>query len=162
MAWFGKKEEKKTPPASIPLGKGNPGKFEGPLNPLEQALISLRQREIAAPKFLEYLFNSEVYIAVPEEKLQGSVRGGQLSGTPTLFTITYPTFVCLCFYTHVSRLKPTHDQYPAFRYAVSARAGDILLGIQGNFGLIINPYWDINLEWNAEQVGAIKKMLVKN
>ncbi len=160
MFGFGrKKDETKQPsPAPIPPGKGNPGIFDEPKNDLEKAIIAVRNRELPTPKFIEYFLKSTAYVAVPAGQFQRTEKGNSLIQNPTLFTITYPEYTCLCFYSHESRLKPTYDQFPDFRYAVSIGAGDLILGSQNNFGVVINPYYDISLEWNPVQVTKIKEM----
>lgn len=55
----------------------------------------------------------------------------------------------------MERGKPTRDLHPEFRFAAKVQAGDFLLGLAGDFGLVINPYWDVNLEWNNQQVARI-------
>jgi hypothetical protein len=161
MFGFGKKkdEAKLASPTPIALGKGNPGVFDEPKNELEKAIIAVRNRELPAPKFIEYFLNSTVYVAVPAGQFQKTEKGISLVQNPTLFTITYPEYTCLCFYSHESRLKPTYDQFPDFKYAVAICAGDLIIGIQNHIGLVINPYYDINLEWNADQVARIKEMI---
>jgi hypothetical protein len=161
MFWSRKKET--PPPAAtpppIPLGKGNPGIFDEPKNDLERALLAVRNREIPTQKFLEYFLNSQLFVAVPEGQTQKDGDQGKLISNPTLFTITYPEYTALCFYTHESRLKPTSEQFPDFRYAVSLLAGDFILGAAGSFGVVINPYWDVNLEWSSSQIDRLKQMI---
>lgn len=160
MAWFGKKKEEKvvTPPP-IRTGKGHPGTFEGPVNDLERAIVAVRNRDLPTPKFIEYFLNANAFVAVPEGQFEKTEDGVKLVRNPTLFTVSYPEYTCIAFYSDESRLKPTSDQFPEFRYAVSVCVGDLVMGIPSSFGLIINPYWDVNLEWNAQQVAGIKKMI---
>ena len=165
MFWSRKKETPPPIPATpstpppIPLGKGHPGTFDEPKNDLERALLAARNREISAQQFLEYFLNSNVLVAVPDGQIVKESDQVKLISNPTLFTITYPEYVALCFYTHESRLKPTNDQFPDFRYAVSLVAGDFILNAAGSFGVVINPYWDVNLEWSAAQIDRLNQMI---
>ncbi len=153
-----KKTDSEVPPP-IPLGKGHPGAFDEPKNDLEVALLAVRSRQLETPKFIEFLFNANVFLAVPEgqfDRIDGTLK---LKENPTVFTVTYPEYTALAIYTHESRLKPTHTQFPEFRYAISICAGNFILSASNPFGLVINPYWDVNLEWSANQITQIKKMI---
>lgn len=172
--------KKPTPPAQPPvlpatppplpkeparLGKGHPGVFDGPKNQLEVALIAFRTRKIEAPQFLEALFNSEVYVLPLAKDLVGSAeQEGKiaLSKSPTLFCMTYPEYSALGIYTSPERAKPTCDLHPEFRFATKVQAGDFLLGLTGDFGLVINPYWDVNLEWSNQQFARILAMMKRD
>ncbi len=70
-----------------------------------------------------------------------------------------PTHVALAIYTSAIRINPTKEQYPEFRLAVVVPKGKFLFGLAGRSGLVINPYWDINLEWNADQMDRIREMM---
>lgn len=145
------------------LGKGNPGIFDKPLNPLEEALIAARQRGISMMEFFGFFLNSSAYVLVPEVRA-GESRGGSLtlSRDTSLFSITYPEYTCLCFYSSIERTKPTLEMYPDFKYAVKVTAGNLVSSLKEGAGLIINPYWDVNLEWTAEQVTYIRKAIVRD
>lgn len=141
------------------LAQGMPGKFDGPENDLERVLVAFRQREIDAPRFLECLFNSQIFVLPKKEDLGAGDGQPGLAKNPHLFSITYPEYVALAIYTSPTRAKPTADQYPDFRFAVQMHAGQFLSGLAGRCGLVINPYWDINIEWNADQMDRIKGMM---
>lgn len=144
------------------LAQGMPGKFTGPENDLERALVAFRQRQLDAPRFLESLFNSPIYVLPRKDDLLPEGEPSRLAKNPHLFSITYPEYVALAIYTSLTRTKPTTDQYPEFRFAVEVHAGEFLAGLAGRCGLIINPYWDINIEWTADQMDHIKKMIRRN
>jgi hypothetical protein len=153
-----------TPPlltkAPIPLGKGYPAVFDSPKNQLEVALVSARARTMAMPQFLEALFNSDVYVLPLAKDFVGEqTHELTLSKSPTLFCMNYPEYSALGIYTSPERAKPTFDFHPEFRFAAKVHAGNFLLGLNGGFGLIINPYWDANLEWSAQQVARIVAMM---
>lgn len=141
------------------LAQGMPGKFDGPENDLERVLVAFRQREIDAPRFLESLFNSQIFVLPKKEDLVADGERIGLAKDPHLFSITYPEYVALAIYTSPTRAKPTTDQYADFRFAVQVHAGQFLAGLAGRCGLVINPYWDINIEWNADQMDRIKGMM---
>ena len=83
----------------------------------------------------------------------------KLGKDPHLFCINYPAYSALAIYTSTGRIKPTTDQYPEFHLAVEVPAGQFICGLASRSGLVINPYWDINLEWNADQMDRIKEMM---
>jgi hypothetical protein len=148
------------PKEPIRLGKGHPGVFDGPKNQLETALVAARARTIGMPQFIEALFNSDVYVLPLAKDLVGEPSGGiALAKSPTLFCMNYPEYSALAIYSAPERAKPTTDLHPEFRFAAKVQAGDFLLGLSGAFGLVINPYWDVNMEWNAEQMARISAMM---
>ena len=167
--------KKKTPPSSplppelpkpekepIRHGKGHPGTFEGPKNRLEEALIAMRTRKIETTRFLEELFNSQIYVLPQAKDLVSSSEKVTLSKSPTLFCMNYPEYSAIALYTSPERAKPTCDLHPDFRYATEVHAGDFLSSLKGDFGLVINPYWDVNVEWSNQQVARILAMLKKD
>lgn len=120
--------------------------------------MAFRRRELPAPRFLEELFNSEVYILPrAQDLLAAPVRDGkfELSKNPTLFCLHYPGYSALAMYTSRERARPTYELYPEFRLGAQVHAGDFLLGLRGDFGLVLNPYWDVNLEWDHQQLARI-------
>lgn len=148
------------PQEPVRLGKGHPGIFDTPQNPLEVALVAVRARKIQVPQFLEELFNSDVYVLPQAKDLVGEQDGQMiLSRSPTLFCVKYPEYSALGIYSSSERAKPTYDLHPDFRFAAKVQAGDFLLGLTGDFGLVINPYWDVNLEWSNQQVARILGMM---
>lgn len=153
--------EKKAP---IALGKGNPGVFDGPKNDLERALLAVRNREMETLDFLEYLLNSNVFIAVPDGQFREDGGEMKLVGNPILFSMCYEKYTAVAVFTHQSRIDPVQRLHPEFHYAVEMPAADIILkgsGLSGSFGLAINPYWDVNLEWSAEQMDGLREMIAK-
>ncbi len=136
-----------------------PGKFDGPENDLERVLVAFRHREIDAPRFLESLFNSQIFVLPKKDDLVSDGGRTALAKDPHLFSITYPEYVAPAIYTSPSRVKPTTDQYPEFRLAVQVHAGQFISGLAGRCGLVINPYWDINSEWSSDQMDRIKGMI---
>lgn len=148
------------PKEPVPLGKGHPGVFDSPKNPLEAALVAVRARQIQIPEFLEELFNSDVFVLpLATDFVTGQDGSLTLSKTPTFFCMNYPEYSALGLYTSQERAKPTCDLHPEFRFATKVPAGEFLLKLTGNFGLMINPYWDVNLEWNNQQVARILAMI---
>lgn len=142
------------------LAQGMPGKFEGPENELEQMVVAFRQRQIDAPRFLGILFNSQVFVLPQKDSFEQSEdKKIVLRKDPHLFSITYPEYVALAIYTSKTRIKPTMDKFPDFRFSATVHAGDFLSNIVSRSGLVINPYWDINLEWNPGQMEQIKGMI---
>jgi hypothetical protein len=141
------------------LAQGMPGKFEGPENDLESKLMAFRHRQIDAPRFLEFLFNSQVFVLPQKDSFEQSGDKIVLAKDPHLFSITYPEYVALAVYTSKTSIKPTMDQYPDFRFAATVQTGGSLSNIASHSGLVINPYWDINLEWNPSQTEQIKGMI---
>jgi hypothetical protein len=146
-------------PPPMKLGTGMPGKFERAVNDLELALVACRERRNQIPQFLEILFNSSVFVLPRHDSFEGDGDAIRLKASPHLFSITYPEYVALAFYTSPERAKPTSDRFPDFRFAAQVHAGDFLSGLQGRVGLVINPYWDINLEWDAAQMDRIRQMM---
>ncbi len=148
------------PKEPVRIGKGHPGVFDGPKNQLEVALVAVRARTLGTPQFLEELFNSEVYVLPLAKDFVGE-QGGKLvlSKSPTLFCMNYPEYSALGVYTSEERAKPTCDLHSEFRFAAQVQAGEFLLGLREDFGLIINPYWDVNLEWSNQQVARILAMM---
>lgn len=142
------------------LAKGNPGTFDAPKNSLEVALVAMRTRQIGIPRFLEELFNGNAYVLPLLKDLNGGDNGEfTLSQNPTLFCMTCPEYVALAIYTSPERAKPTFDLHPEFRFAAKVEAGDFLLGLTGRTGLVINPYWDVNMEWSDRQFAQIRAMM---
>ena len=146
-------------PKPMSLGEGMPGKCTGPENDLERVLLAFRQRQIPVQDFLESLFNAQVFILPKQADLARDGARIKLVADPHLFSITYPEYVALAIYTSHVRIQPTKDQYPEFRLAVEVHAGQFLSGLASRCGLVINPYWDINIEWNADQMDRIKQMM---
>lgn len=149
------------PPVQEPirLAQGMPGKFEAAENELENKLMAFRHRQIDSTRFLEILFNSEVFVLPQKDSFEQSGDKIVLAKKPTVFCLNYPDHFALAIYTSHTRIKPTTDKYPEFRFAATVHAGDFLSNIASRSGLVINPYWDINLEWNPNQVEQIKGML---
>lgn len=143
-------------------GKGHPRVFEGPKNRIEEALIAMRIRKIETTCFLVEFFNSQIYVLPLAKDLVRSPEKMTLSESPILFCMNYPEYSAIAVYTSPERAKPTCDLHPDFRYATEVNARDFLSSLKGDFGLVINPYWDINVEWNSQQVTAILAMLKKN
>lgn len=124
--------------------------------------MAYRARQIDAQQFIVALFNSDIYILPATQDLAGgAMQGGKptLSKSPTLFCLTYPEYSALAIYTSPERAKPTSDLHPEFRYASKVHAGEFLLGLTGSFGLVINPYWDVNLELDNQQVARVLAMM---
>jgi hypothetical protein len=161
MFGFGKNKKlnKTDMPYPMRKAKGHPGTFDEPKNDFERILMATRNREISTIQFIEYFVNSSAFVVVPKGQMMNSHQGMSLVVNPTIFTITYPEYTCLCFYSHESRAKHTNEHYPDYRYAVSIRVRDILMGSEDGLGIIINPYYDINMEWIPEQVLKIKQMI---
>ena len=141
------------------LAKGHPGTFDEPRTQLELALMAFRARQIDASRFLEDLFNSQVFVLPKREDINPGDEGFKLAKNPHLFSITYPEYVALGLYTHQDRMKPTCDQYPEFRFGVEVQAGEFLMDLQSDFGVVLNPYWDVNIEWSNEQMRRIVAMV---
>lgn len=153
------------PKAPIRLAKGNPGVFDAPKNQLEVALVAYRMRQIEVTQFLEELFNGEIFILPLAKDLAASEwHEGKitLAKDSALFCLNYPEYSAVGLYTSVERAKPTFDLHPEFRFAAKVPAGDFLLGLTGNFGLAINPYWDVNMEWNNQQFARIRSMMKRD
>jgi hypothetical protein len=171
MFWKKKTEAKAPPPATPPplpakepmkTGKGHPGTFDAPKNPLEESLIAFRERRLEATRFLEELLNSEIYVLpLHSDIVESSSEGGglALSKTPTIFCMNYPEYAAIGLFTAPERAKPTCDLHPEFRFATAVQAGSFLLGLKGDFGIVLNPYWDVNIEWTNEQVRRILGMI---
>ena len=144
------------------MGKGHPGTFDYPKNSLEEALIAFRERRLDAPSFLEELLNSEVYVLpLQGDLIRRSSEGGgpTLSKNPTLFCMNYPKYSAIGLFTASERATPICKLHPEFRIATAVQAGRFLLGLEGDFGIVINPYWDVNIEWTNEQVQQILGMV---
>jgi hypothetical protein len=157
----------KVSPPPIPqsptrLGKGHPGTFDAPKNRLEEIMIGFRNREVDGPTFFEELFNSPIFILPLHQDIVAAESAPDqlaLSKAPTLFCMHYPEYTAIGLYTCPERAKPTCDLHPEFRFATQVHAGNFLLGLKGDFGLVINPYWDVNMEWNCQQVSKILSMM---
>jgi hypothetical protein len=150
------------PKEPVRIGKGHPGTFDAPKNRLEEILIGFRNREVEGSRFFEELFNSSVYIlALHQDIVEAQIEPDKIawSKSPTLFCMNHPEYSSIGLYTSPERGKPTCDLHPEFRFAIKVQAGDFLLSLKGDFGLVINPYWDINLEWNNQQVREILSMM---
>ena len=159
-------EKSETAPAAgamargpIPLGKGTIGTFTSPENELERVLVAFRQREASIPDLLDALFNSTIFVVTVEPGLAWADNKPQLVPNASLFSMIYPEFNALGIFTSLSRTLPVSREHAEFRFAVAVPAGEFLSGLTGRFGLIINPYWDMNLQWNPEQVERIRAMM---
>lgn len=141
------------------LDGGSPGKFDAPLNKLEKILIKLSQKKILVYEFLEIFFNSSVYIVLVEDQLPGSGDRTTLVQNPTTFSLQHSDYNSICFYSHPSRIQPTTEKFPEFKYECKVVAGDFIFGIENDIGITINPYWDINFEWSKQQVAGMEKMI---
>lgn len=143
------------------LGKNCPEIFDQPVNTLEQRMIAAREREISMEEFLRDFFESEVAVLVPEG--QFGVRDGIrcLVDHSILFSLTYSGHAVVGLFTDVSRAEPVRKLHPEFRFAAMVNAGSMIRGLQPGHGFAINPYWDINMEWNGEQTEWIKTILLR-
>ena len=110
--------------------------------------MALRARQIDVPSFLEELFNSNIFVVPKKEDIVASDTGFSLGKNPHLFSITYPEYVALGLYTSPERAKPTSEQYPEYRFAIEVHAGEFLMSLGGDFGIVLNPYWDVNIEFS--------------
>lgn len=160
---MGNEEKAKTPPTGaeepIRLGEGALGTFAGAENELERVLMAFRQRQAGIPELLDALFNSTIFVVTNEPGLAWESNQPRLVSHASIFCMKYPEFDALGIFTSVSRTIPVSKEHPEFRFAVALHAGDFLSGLSGSFGMIINPYWDINLQWNVEQVNRIRAMM---
>ena len=166
-----KKKTPPTPPQSVakpqplpaePPRANAPNRLDEPKNDFERAMLAKHRREIDVHRFIETLFNSSLYILVPEGQFTGTADQPRLVSNPTLFSIIEPTVTFLAFFSSPERATPVREHYPDFRYAVAVHAGDFIMSLAPGAGLVINPYWDINFQWSPEQVAGIKNLLTKS
>ncbi len=154
--WFRKKKDADRPK---PKAEGYSTNFGKPQNELEEHIFNFRNREIEAQTFILNFLNSFAYVCTKEGQFKNENGQIQLVQNPFLFTITNPNYASLCFYSENNRINPTVEKYPEFKYAVKVRAGDLIMGLQPGMGIILNPYWEVNLEWNPSQIEQIKAMV---
>lgn len=48
---------------------------------------------------------------------------------------------------------------PKYKYLLTVKIGELLVRMKSTYGLVVNPYWDKNLEWTAEQINALKPLM---
>ncbi|UCG35077.1 MAG: SseB family protein [Candidatus Omnitrophota bacterium] len=134
-------------------------RFGSPVNNLEEKMVAFLDGKLESAKFIKIFLKSEVYVLTPQDQL--NPRSGRLVKNPSLFTITSPEYTLFCVYTSQKRIDPTVDKYPELKYAARVFVKDLLSSVRRKWGLIINPYWDVNLTWEPKTVAKIKNILRK-
>jgi len=150
------------PQASPPvLNSDSEAAFGAPLNEFEQLLIAKHRKELDIYDFLDAFFNAKLGLLVPEDQLDLSGGEPRLVQNPRLFSIIKPDANYLAFFSCAERAKPAMSRYPQYRHVATVRAGDFIMSLHPGFGIVINPYWDINFWWAPDQVNDIRGIMKK-
>lgn len=147
------------PPPAEPPRANAPNHFDHPQNEFEQHIIAFHRKEIGIQQFLESLFNAEIVVLSDHEESKFADGPSLRVEASKLYTIQAPDFEFLSIFSHLSRAKPVVAIRPELRAAIRMSGGELLLGMKGTVGIVLNPGWDIDLHWEPAQVAAIRKTL---
>lgn len=117
-----------------------------PCNSLESALLEAKEGSVSVLEFLGVFVKSEVY--VPSSTVV------DLNGTgfcPLLFDKEGSTLVSA--FTERQRITPFVDKVP---YCLAMKGGEFLQRIPSEFGVVINPGWEVGMEVTSQGVQEIR------
>ena len=124
--------------------------------------MAYRNREIPFSAFFNELLNSEIKVlssSLNKEGLKEKPANMPWGDPPTVFCLRYPEHSALAIYTSRDRTMPTIELHPDFVYCSTIVTGSLLSTLKPGCGLVINPYWDVNLTFDTEQVAMILEAL---
>ncbi|PKV51558.1 hypothetical protein ATE84_3646 [Aquimarina sp. MAR_2010_214] len=123
---------------------------------IEQKLSELISKKISNKDFVTEFLKSEAFVCLPKGQVNKAT--GMIQENPTLFTLTYPEYVSICFYTSESNAEKTFKQFPNFEEVAKINVADFLNTLKGNkFGIVINPYCDLHKIYSLEESIEIQK-----
>jgi hypothetical protein len=122
-----------------------------PENELEKLVERVILKEISGQDFIMSLMESPVFILSKTDKLSG-IFSFDTNDRGTLVPI----------FTKNTRAEPTVRRNPEFTHLLKLKFGDFINFTESAFGVVLNPYWDKNIEWSAEKITAFKDLQRSN
>lgn len=139
--FFNKKEEQKPLPQQ--------SSFQ-PVNTGEKAIVEYSASRISMEELLNVLLNSSIFL-----------MGAEPDPNQKTFYSFYPEgetpFVAV--YTDRSRVGKTFEKKQGFKYIFELKFGNLFTSLKGTFGLLINPYWEMELRIGPGLVDTIRSSM---
>lgn len=139
--------------------KNEPAPFTAQ-NPFEELLLKVEAKEVPIQAFFENLFNSVVPALTTEDQI--NKEENQLVPNPKLFSIFgKDEEPYLALFSDKSRVDPVINRYNEYNIVIPIPVGDLLMNMNTECGIVLNPYWDKYFMWSKEQINDIKKHMTQ-
>lgn len=107
---------------------------------------------------MESLFNAEYYVMTSLDQVD--IANNKLIDNPSLFSVFgQNNEAYLALFSDTSKVDVVSRKYPRFDINAPILVGDLLMQIEQNCGLVINPYSEEYYMWSDKQLSDIKKQM---
>lgn len=128
-------------------------------NKIEEKVLAYQRRDMDGKEFIKLFLESNFYVIGTKDQFVIEDGVARLAKNPKLFSLHFPEYSVLCLYTHNSRINPTLEKFPEYKYAANIKIGEFIKNSNINTGIAINPFWDKNVEFSPEHVNLMREML---
>lgn len=127
--------------------------LDAPQNPLEQALLALRQGELGLAAVLSTLLQQQVYILLPTAPTTAELEAAAIR---PLLLQNGQQETLLAVFSAAERALPLSLQFPAYGHAQEVAMTGLLGLIRPGIGLVLNPGTALGFEMPAAALARLQ------